>query len=31
MKHNKGMITCLIVYIDDMILTRNDLEEKSAL
>jgi len=30
-KHNKGMITCLIMYIDDMILIGNDLEERSAL
>ena len=30
-KHNKGMITCLIVYVDDMIVTRNDLEERITL
>ena len=30
-KHKKGMITCLIVYVDDMIVMGNDSEERRAL
>ena len=30
-KHKKGMITCVIVYVDDMIVTGNDSEERRAL
>ena len=30
-KHKKGMITCLIVYVDDMIVTGNDSKERRAL
>ncbi|XXG51736.1 hypothetical protein AAC387_Pa03g0242 [Persea americana] len=31
LKHNKEKITALIVYVDDMIVTGNDLEERKAL
>jgi hypothetical protein len=30
-KHDKGMITCLIMYVDDMIVMRNDSEQMRAL
>ncbi|BBH06015.1 ABC-2 type transporter family protein, partial [Prunus dulcis] len=28
LKHKKGKVTALIVYVDDMVVTKNDLEEK---
>ncbi|CAN6681217.1 unnamed protein product [Malus baccata var. baccata] len=31
LKHKKGKITALIVYVDDMVVTGNDPEEKAAL
>jgi hypothetical protein len=31
LKHKKGKVTALIVYVDDMVVTGNDLEEKAAL
>ncbi|CAL5428100.1 unnamed protein product [Camellia sinensis] len=31
LKHNKGKITALIIYVDDMIVTGNDLDERKAL
>jgi hypothetical protein len=31
LKHKKGKVTALIVYVDDMVVTRNDLEEKEPL
>jgi hypothetical protein len=31
LKHKKGKVTALIVYVDDMVVTENDPEEKAAL
>ncbi|KAM0986195.1 hypothetical protein ACFX14_013409 [Malus domestica] len=31
LKHKKGKVTALIVYVDDMVITGNDPEEKAAL
>ncbi|CAL9016737.1 unnamed protein product [Prunus brigantina] len=31
LKHKKGKVTALIVYVDDMVVTGNDLIEKAAL
>ena len=31
LKHKKGKVTALIVYVDDMVVTGNDLEEKAPL
>ena len=31
LKHRQGMVTALIIYVDDMIITGNDKEEISSL
>ena len=30
-KHNEGRVTALIIYMDDMVMTRDDLSEMKAL